>query len=401
LGESKVEENRNNEKHYIVKILRNIEELEQIRSIWENSTWHPNSDMDFYLTSLKERPNILYPCIFLLLSNNIIEGMLVAKVEQRELRIGTRSKKFWTPKVRSLTVINGGILGKCTQLGYEVLFDNLILKLKQKEVDVVLFYMLEKASYLLHLAKTKPNIFCREHFITYSKHWRIYLPNTYGVFLDRLSRHRRHEIRRYQRVLEKQFSGLVEYKCYTGLENLDYICKELELIASKTYQRSLGKGFVNNNVYRSRLKLSAEKGWLRIYILYVEKKPWAFWIGTKYGNLLYLDFTGYEPRYKKYMPGTVLFYKMIEDLINIEVGEIDFGLGDSEYKHTFGNRYWDECSIFIFAPKGKTILINLFRSCTILLSRIGNKMLNGLKMSEKRTKRWRLKLQNEASVKGN
>jgi hypothetical protein len=396
-----VEENRNNEKQYIVKILQNIEEIEQIRSLWENLEWHPHSAIDFYLTILRERSSILYPCIFLLLSNNIIEGLLIAKVENKKIRIGLRNKTFWTPKVRSLTVISGGILGKCTQLGYEVLFDNLILKLKQKEVDVVLFYVLEKGSYLLHLAKTKPKILCRDHFITYSKHWRIDLPNTYGVFLDRLSRHRRHEIKRYQRVLEKQFPGLVEYKCYTGLENLDNICEELELIASKTYQRVLGEGFVNNNEYRSRLKLSAEKGWLRIYILYVEKKPWAFWIGTKYGNIFYLDFTGYDHRYKKYMPGTVLFYKMIEDLIKIEVGEIDFGLGDSEYKHAFGNSYWDECSIFIFAPKGKTILINLLRSSMIFLSRFGNKIFNSLKMSEKRTKRWRLKLQNKASITGN
>jgi hypothetical protein len=399
--ESKLDENGNNKKQYTVKILQNINEIEKIRSLWENLEWHPHSTIDFFLTILRERSSILYPCIFLLLSNNIIEGLLVAKVEKKEIRIGIRNKIFWKPEVRSLTVLNGGILGKCTHLGYEALFDNLIMKLKQKEVDVVLFYILEKGSYFLHLAREKPKIYCREHFITYNRHWRIDLPITCGMFLDRLSRHRRHEIRRYPRLLEKQFPGLVEYKCHTGLESLDNICEELELIASKTYQRVLGEGFINNSEHRARLKLSAEKGWLRIYILYVEKKPWAFWIGIKYGNLFYLDFTGYEPAHKKFMPGTILFYKMIEDLINIKVREIDFGLGDAEYKHTFGNRYWDECSFFIFAPKGKTILINLFRSCTIFLSRIGNKIFNSLKMSEKRTKIWRLKLQNKARNKGN
>ena len=44
--------------------------------------------------------------------------------------------------------------------------------------------------------------------------------------------------------------------------------------------RVFGRGFFDTPQIREQMAVAAEKGWLRIYILYLEEKPAAFWRGT-------------------------------------------------------------------------------------------------------------------------
>ena len=43
----------NNSRSYTIKVARSIEEVEQYRNFWEKMQWHPNADMDYYLTVIK------------------------------------------------------------------------------------------------------------------------------------------------------------------------------------------------------------------------------------------------------------------------------------------------------------------------------------------------------------
>jgi hypothetical protein len=60
--------------------------------------------------------------------------------------------------------------------------------------------------------------------------------------------------------------------------------------------------------------VAAKRGWLRIFILYLEEKPAAFWMGTIYDHCLQADQVGYDPVWGEFSPGIFLFLTILEDL---------------------------------------------------------------------------------------
>ena len=91
-----------------------------------------------------------------------------------------------------------------------------------------------------------------------------------------------------------------------------------------------GAGFIKNTENSLRLELMAKKGWLLAYFLYVSDQPVAYWIGTLYRNRLTLNFTGFNPEFGKYEPGTLLLDHMIKDLRSSypQVKDMDYGFGE-------------------------------------------------------------------------
>lgn len=132
-------------------------------------------------------------------------------------------------------------------------------------------------------------------------------------------------------------------------------------MARLTYQRRLGSGFVNDAAHQRRCRLVAQNGRLRGYVLYVDDRPKAFWCGTLYKGVFHLAWTGYDPEWKQYELGTVVFLKMVEGLCEEKIREIDFGLGAAFYKERFGDRSSEEASIRIYSPTIRGVVINCLR----------------------------------------
>ena len=65
--------------------------------------------------------------------------------------------------------------------------------------------------------------------------------------------------------------------------------QKLEKIAQNSFQRGLGAGFKNDYEFRHRLTLWANKNALRVFVLYIENNPCAFWYGIVYGETFFLS----------------------------------------------------------------------------------------------------------------
>ncbi|MFX0196545.1 MAG: GNAT family N-acetyltransferase [Candidatus Hodarchaeota archaeon] len=376
-----------------IQTARNVEDIEKMRGVWEEMQWHPNADIDFYLTIVNSRQEILRPHVILLSLNGRPKAMMVGKLEERRLYFKIGYKALYCPNVRSLTIVEGGLLGDLCYHNADILVSELIDCLDRKEADIVFLSNLHIGSDLYKLAHTKPSLFRRDHLHDGYFRWKTNLPSNIDEYLQKMKSKHRYWLRRMNRLLEKEHPGKVTFKYFRDKGQVNQLCNDAEQIAKKTYQRGLSVGFIDNIENRRRMILSAERGWLRAYILYVDDQPCAFWIGTLYGKTFYLDFTGYDPNYRKYEPGTILFVKMVQDLSENSVAEeIDFGAGDAFYKRRFGEFSQKHSDVILFSPTWFGIGMNLMRTLTILSSRLAEQTLTRLNLRDKFKKLWRTHL---------
>lgn len=378
-------------KQYEIKILQSFQEIEEIRSFWEKIQYHPNTDIDHYLTVIDSMDDIISPYIILFSYNGQPEAMAVGRLEKRNTGISFGYKTFFSSKVTCLVILYAGILGNWSSELYISLVKELINALRCKTANVVWLNLLRTESDLYNIARKLPNFLCRDHAIETNFHWKMILPESLDAFLNKMTAKHRYWLKRLPRVLQKDYPGKVEYKYSQNNEDLEKLFADAEKVAEKSYQRNIGAGF-DNSIMQQRLSTFAKKKQMRAYLLYIDEKPCAFWIGTLYGNTFYLDFTGYDAAYKHYEPGTILFMRMLEDIIKNRATEIDFGFGDAFYKQRFGDHNWKESSIYIYAPTMEGIFFNAFRTINLIPYRYLLKLAARTNLLQKIKRQWRNKL---------
>ena len=378
---------------YTVKIAQSIEEVENIRNIWEEMQWHPNADIDYYLTVIDSRNEIIKPYIITLYRNDLPVTMLIGRIEKLKLELRIGYKTFLRPVIRSLTVIYGGILGETTSPNIERLIDELIKSLKRNVADVVYLSHLNVNSDIYRFAITKPNFLSRNHYPIPKSHWRMSVPATMEEFYTTVNYKVRKNLRRSARKLEKTYPDKVTLRCFRKKSEIDQFIGDSERIAKKTYQRGLRVGFIDNVENRRLINLSSEKGWFRSYILYADDNPVAFEKMLHYGDTLFCQDAAYDPDYFDIEPGTNIFLEILDELsTENRIAYVDFGFGDARYKRNFSDLSWKEEDVYIFAPKIKCVTINLVKTMFSAMSEFAEKILRQTNFYQKIKKYWRIRL---------
>jgi len=379
--------------NYKIKILRNINELESIKNLWEEMIsfcWHPHIDLDLYIATLTTRDEILRPHIIILFRNEKPTTLVIGRIEDIPLEIKFGYKTLLKPLVRSLTIVYGGIVGDTSYQCCKIIISRLMQSLSQHEADVVLFNHLKLDSDIYHFAKVKPNFFCRDTFHISNTHWSLALPPSYNEFLHTLSKNTRKNIRNYSNRLKRDFGQNLIIKHISSVEEIDTILSDNEEIAKKTYKRGMGVGFHINNEIRKWYEIGLKRSILNVYILYVNGQPVAFRKAFCFTDVFISYGTDYDPFYSNYRIGNFLLNYVIEDLYKKgTIKTIDFGFGDADYKRIYCNENWIESPVYIFAPTVKGIVINLMRGCTMHVSSIAQNILKKLNLYSKVKKRWR------------
>ena len=172
--------------------------------------------------------------------------------------------------------------------------------------------------------------------------------------------------------------------------------RDVENVAQRSYQRGLGVGFSETPFVEARLQFEARKGWLRAYILYLDEKPCAFWIGSLRNQVFLSDFLGFDPAYAEYSPGQYLLTKALEETCGGTrdglVTRIDFGLGDASYKERLSNHCYEEAPVYIFAPRIKAVGVNALRSAAGATNRSAKYLLQAMPWLGNVKRKWRAKL---------
>jgi len=373
--------------HPSVTVLRSVPELESMRGDWTRWNRHPNADIDVYRMLMDCRPDFLRPHIITVRRQGRPDAMLVGRiVEQRvEFKIGYRT--ILQPNLRVLNVIHGGALGSVTADNSKLLMREILESLRRGEADMAALNFVRVDSPLYAAATSAGSWLTRDFFPVVQPHWRMSLPHN-ADDVGRGSKDFR-ELRRKGKKLLADHPGQVKICCFREVNELERVMRDVEQIATKTYQRGLGVGFANDDHTRRMLQVGASHGWLRAYVLYVADKPCAYWIGNRYQDVFYGDYIGYDPSFGKYAPGKFLMLKGIEDFCKDGITDIDFGLGDAPYKQGFGNSEWQEAMICFLAPNLKGIWLNSLRTPVGFVDWAARKVLGETAALAKLKKTWR------------
>jgi hypothetical protein len=363
-----------------IVVAKSFDEIEAIRPIWEKMQRNepypvPNADIDRYLSVIKASGDDVQPYVMFLKCNGHPAAITIGRIEKRQLDIKLGYKTLFSPALRCLSILYGGILGRPSAELCEVLIGELMNVLRRGHADLVYFNRLGIESPIYKPCKTVPGIFSRSHFASTELHWQTYIPDTVEEFYRKIPNSRKRRWRRDIRQLEKISSSEIKAVSYLQLSDVDFLIDVACQIKESTYKSGLAVGFTNSAVNRALLEKAAMDGSLRAYILYVGDEPCAFQFDILYGKTQFTEYGSFDPRWSRGSPGTVLLIKVLEQLCReSNVSMMDYGFGHALYKRKFGTNHWLEETVCIYAPRLYPILINMAMSanlaCCIILRRV-------------------------------
>jgi hypothetical protein len=361
-----------------IECLTTLQGNDEIRNYWMSCRASRDADPDFTTFLVNTGPQAVRLKVLVVRDGNEPKALVVGRLERARLPVKMGYYRLPTPELRMLIIPYGGCLGEITEARATLIIDTLRQSLANGEADAVQLHWIDNSSILMREALARPMFICRDHFSTVESHRLLDLPADGRVFLDSLSSNERYQQRKRGRKLGEDFSE-VRIRAICSPDEVVSLMHCAEEIACKSYQRGIGVGFAQNDEMRSRLEFHARAGWLRGFVLLLDGKPCAFWIGTLRLGIFTSDYLAFDPAYGRYAPGMYMILQVIDALVKDShdpARQIDFGGGDSDYKKRLSNRTIEEASVFIFAPNFRALSANIMRSTFGQFNPIVKNMLN-------------------------
>lgn len=382
-------ETRASESQLTVRIVRSNAEVEEIRQIWSAWPSHRDSDIDLCQQVVWAREGVIRPHVIVVYRDGRPETIFVGWLERTVIALRIGYLRLGRIPSRALKFSYGGLLGKSSAENCDVIVESIIRSLRQGDADVALLRDLSADSPIYQKALSLPSFFARDHLAMPAAHHFMLLPDTIErVHLGLSTGHRKH-LRSEAKKLQNDFKDRLRIRLFCESSELDSAIRDAEEIAQKTYQRELGFGFENTKEMRDLLGFLAQKGWLRIYVLYLGESPCAFSVGSVANGVYCCDYLGYDPKFGKYSTGTFLFTKMLEDFCRAGLTKVDFGSGGGAYKERFGNLRLTEAPVSVFAQTPKGLFLNMLRTLTGAVEKLAKKALGKGDLLPKIKKLWR------------
>jgi len=387
---------------YEVSVAESVADVERIRPIWEQMQAkepYPviNADINRYLSVLKASGDDVKPYVMVLRQNGRPAAMIIGRIAKRRLGLKLGYKTLCKPSLNCLTIIYGGILGQPVDDLSQLMIRELMRVLRQERLDAVYFSRLRTDSDIYQFVREVPGLFSRSHFPQKESHWTMVVPKDIESFYKARSKKHRGNIRRSIKKLEIEYTDRVEVVNCKGEDGLDDAIKAAHQVSLTTYQHGLGCGFVDDPRMRSLLTTAGKQAWLRFAVMFIDGQPCAFQTGLRYQGTYFLQQIGFDPRWRDFNVGRILFVNVLEHICaDPDIQYIDFGFGDADYKHSYGDTQWQETSVYIFATRPCPIFINMLRTSTMGLNASLEYILNKTGLVGWVKRRWRNLLQKDS-----
>jgi hypothetical protein len=380
-----------------VRIARSSAEVEELRRTWSAWPSHRDSDIDFCLEYGWTREQVVRPHVIVLYRDGHAAAILVGWIERTRLQSKIGYLRLPGIPALLLNFSYAGLLGNASAENCRELVHSILGALRRGEADVAILDHLDMNSPLHREAHSLPGFVSRDRLPEKMTHYVMNLPADVNAVYAALSSNHRSDLKRKAKKLLARYPGTARTECYRDPAEVEAVVPQIEQIAKTTYQRGLGVGFRDNEEMRRRLRMCANKGWLRAYILHLGEIPCAFWIGTVYNGGFCSDYLAFDPSFGDCSPGSFLMMRVIEDFCKAGIKEIDFGPGEGRYKEQFGNHSIVESSAWIFATRPKGLLLNALRTTTGMADGFARTILEKTSLLPKLKKLWRQRAAKGAS----
>lgn len=346
------------------RTIRDLDELEALRWIWKSWPGSRDSDPDFFSGMVRSRGSGCLPHVIVLSRNAEPEAILVGLRERRKMPFKLGCFTICRPELNVLEFVQGALRGNASEENSAAFVREVIKSLDAGAGDLAVWKRLDVESPLYKSALQFPSFALRDHSRCANEHWWLtHLPKTLDALFMSKGRSQRSKLRRKFKNVLNRLAGEVQIRCFRSPADLGLAISDMEEIASKTDKRQVfGVGFFDTPQIRQQMALAAEKGWLRIYILYIEEKPAAFWMGTLYDGCLQGDHVGYDAVWSKFSPGIFLFLNILNELRGEDIKIVDVGCGYGQLQQCLGDLRRVESQIKIYAPTMRGVGLNLLRT---------------------------------------
>jgi Acetyltransferase (GNAT) domain len=379
--------------------ITSLEGLRPLRSSWTALQAHPNADFEQFLLVCRLRPEIVSPLVLVVERNAAVCALLVARIERR---VVTPQIGYFRPfgiTANVVSAIHQGLMGDIDDEVALALWTRLRLLLSSGEAEMAVLHNFAESSPLSKVTLARTPLWWWEPTVRWSTHWTMTLTEAPDVLFRKLRSKHRSSLRARLKGLEALGPGQVRWRWISEFDDIPGLCQQIESVAAGTYQRGLGVGFFDNEEHRGRFAIFAERRELRVQLLEIGGRVFAYWIGLVFESTFHSWATGYRPELTEFDPGTLTFARMLDELAKEGVEVFDFGLGEAHYKVRFGDASWREASPMMFAPSLKALAIRLMLSGSSLVDAGARRLLTSLQILDSVKTAWRRRVRLSSTPK--
>lgn len=386
-SDSRTEVRATKAEEFFVHVSSTIEAVEELRSIWGEWTHSIDTDIDYYLYKLRKDPTVVRPYVITVGHGRITEAMLVGLVREQRVSSIVAFINILGPKARILEIGRGARVGDYSSAIDRALAIRLSEALKSNEVDFVCFQRLSLRSRLFQEIEQHVALRAKRR-VSYVHAPVLPLATPAGKPFQSASGKLKRELRRKRRVLNRAFPQEPRFTCFSTPQELETGIQDAMIIATKNWKYKFGWGLLGTLQVRKELDFLAERGWLRIYLLYVEDSPAAFLVGQLYNGVFYYKYAGYQARYERFAVGWLLTEWTLEHLAAAGVVKVDFGESEQDCNRRLGCKSSQDASVHVYAPTPLGLCLDVFFSTTQTAKTVCRGLLTTLRLN--RAKRiWR------------
>jgi Acetyltransferase (GNAT) domain len=364
-----------------VEVADSFPAVEALRPIWSKWAHTLETDIDYYLHNLKSDSTVLRPYVITVCHEGIPQAMLVGQIRRRRVSSVVSFVNITGPKVKVLEMITGGRIGRQSAAIDKLLVRQLSNALRNAEVDLLCFQRLPLQSDLFRELQQVPGLLMKERVPQVFCYSVVPLTAPPGKRARALSGKNRREVRRKTRILQRAFPGNARFKCFSDPSELDAGLRDAATVDGSTWQHYLGYGLLNTPHARENLAFCVRRGWLRIYVMYVEDSPVAFLIGQHYRQTFYCQHAGYRLDFARYSVGSLLTTWVLESLAAAGVEQVDLGEGGQEHNRRLGCDVRQAGTVHLYSSTLRGLCANVFFAVTHVVRAGGRYAREGLRLN--------------------
>jgi Acetyltransferase (GNAT) domain len=365
---------------YFVQLAETAEEVEMLRPTWQKWAHSLDSDIDYFLHEIRHDPESLQPLVITVHDGQAPQAMLVGVIKSRKASSVVSFVNISGPRGRVLEIKKGGRIGRPSPAIDALLAAELFATCRSRKVDSISFERLPLESELFRQIQKLGGLLVRERVPHVFRYSTLALDaggeNPARIFLAKARR----EIRRKTRIVDRDFPGGLQLKCFSGIDELDAAMSDAMRIAVTTWQYDLGLGLIDTARTRETLRFQARRNWLRIFVLYLKGMPCAFLVGQLYESTFHCQYAGFHPGYTRYSVGSLLTARAFEELASAGVRRVDLGDGGQEHHRRLGCTASEEGSVQLFSDSVRGIGLSAFFGITHAVRSGGRRTRTALRL---------------------